>query len=42
MGGDGWPAAAPLGLAGLADIPRFVRTCARPVGDDLLTIFHRE
>ena len=42
MGGDGWPAAAPLGLGGLADIPRFVRTCVRPVGDDLLTIFHRE
>jgi diaminohydroxyphosphoribosylaminopyrimidine deaminase/5-amino-6-(5-phosphoribosylamino)uracil reductase len=42
MGGDGWPAAAPLGLAGLADIPRFVRTCVRPVGDDLLTMFHRE
>jgi diaminohydroxyphosphoribosylaminopyrimidine deaminase/5-amino-6-(5-phosphoribosylamino)uracil reductase len=42
MGGDGWPAAQAMGLAALADMPRFRRTAARPLGPDMLTLLARE
>ena len=41
MGGDGWPAAQAFGTAALGDMPRFRRTDARPVGDDMLTEYSR-
>ena len=41
VGGDGWPAAQPFGVATLADMPRFDRTGSRTVGDDMLTEFKR-
>jgi diaminohydroxyphosphoribosylaminopyrimidine deaminase/5-amino-6-(5-phosphoribosylamino)uracil reductase len=41
MGGDGWPAAQGLGVSRLADMPRFVRHTATPVGPDLLSEFER-
>jgi diaminohydroxyphosphoribosylaminopyrimidine deaminase/5-amino-6-(5-phosphoribosylamino)uracil reductase len=37
MGGDAWPAAQSFGVSHLADMPRFVRTMAQPVGADMLT-----
>jgi diaminohydroxyphosphoribosylaminopyrimidine deaminase/5-amino-6-(5-phosphoribosylamino)uracil reductase len=40
-GGDGWPAAQPFGVIRLTDMPRFIRTGARTVGDDMLTEFAR-
>lgn len=41
MGGDGWPAAQVLGIAGLNAIPRFVRTATHTMGDDMLTELSR-
>ncbi len=41
VGGDGWPAAQAFGIVRLADMPRFIRTGARPIGDDMLTEFRR-
>ncbi len=41
MGGDGWPAAQAFGIARLADLPRFVRTGMRAVGDDMLTEYRK-
>ena len=41
MGGDGWPAAQAFGTAALNDMPRFRRTDARPVGDDMLSEFSK-
>ena len=41
MGGDGFPASAPLGTELLAAMPRFVREGAFSVGDDMLTEFRR-
>jgi diaminohydroxyphosphoribosylaminopyrimidine deaminase/5-amino-6-(5-phosphoribosylamino)uracil reductase len=37
MGGDAWPAAQSFGVSHLAEMPRFVRTSAQPVGHDMLT-----
>jgi diaminohydroxyphosphoribosylaminopyrimidine deaminase/5-amino-6-(5-phosphoribosylamino)uracil reductase len=37
VGGDGWPAAQAFGVTDLAGMPRFVRTSARPIGEDMLT-----
>ena len=42
MGGDGWPAASGLGVARLADMPRFVRHSITPVGADVLTELRRK
>jgi diaminohydroxyphosphoribosylaminopyrimidine deaminase / 5-amino-6-(5-phosphoribosylamino)uracil reductase len=39
IGGDGIPAVAALGIAGLADAPRFERISTETVGADLLTVF---
>ena len=39
MGGDGLPAAAAFGVAGLDAMPRFVRTGQRALGDDMLMLF---
>jgi diaminohydroxyphosphoribosylaminopyrimidine deaminase/5-amino-6-(5-phosphoribosylamino)uracil reductase len=41
MGGDGWPAARPFGIEGLADMPRFARMSATPVGEDFFTEYRR-
>ena len=41
MGADGWPAAQAFGVAGLAAMPRFIRTATRPVGEDVLTELRR-
>lgn len=41
MGGDAWPAAQAFGVQKLADMPRFVRAAAQPVGADMLTEFRR-
>jgi diaminohydroxyphosphoribosylaminopyrimidine deaminase / 5-amino-6-(5-phosphoribosylamino)uracil reductase len=41
MGADGWPASQAFGIQGLAYMPRFVRSSVRPVGDDVITEFHR-
>jgi diaminohydroxyphosphoribosylaminopyrimidine deaminase / 5-amino-6-(5-phosphoribosylamino)uracil reductase len=41
MGGDGWPAAQSFGLERLAEMPRFVRHAATPVGADMLTELRR-
>ena len=40
-GGDGWPAAQAFGVVRLADMPRFVCTGSRAVGDDMLTKYER-
>ena len=41
MGGDGLPAASPLGAAALAAMPRFTRLAEAPCGPDMLTEFER-
>ena len=41
MGGDGWPAAQAFGVPGLTAMPRFTRTSARTLGDDMLTEYKR-
>jgi diaminohydroxyphosphoribosylaminopyrimidine deaminase/5-amino-6-(5-phosphoribosylamino)uracil reductase len=41
MGGDAWPAAQGFGVSHLADMPRFVRAAATPVGLDMLTELRR-
>ncbi len=41
MGGDAWPAAQAFGVSHLADMPRFVRSTATPVGSDMLTELRR-
>ena len=41
MGGDGYAAAAPMGVAALIDMQRFTRVAVSPVGDDLLSEFER-
>ena len=41
MGGDGWPAAQAFGVERLADMPRFVRHAASPMGEDWLTELRR-
>jgi diaminohydroxyphosphoribosylaminopyrimidine deaminase/5-amino-6-(5-phosphoribosylamino)uracil reductase len=41
MGGDAWPAAQAFGVAHLADMPRFVRASAQPMGLDMLTELRR-
>ncbi|HEY5299733.1 MAG TPA: bifunctional diaminohydroxyphosphoribosylaminopyrimidine deaminase/5-amino-6-(5-phosphoribosylamino)uracil reductase RibD [Acetobacteraceae bacterium] len=41
MGGDGFPAVRDLGLASLADLPRFRRRSAIALGDDMLTMLER-
>jgi diaminohydroxyphosphoribosylaminopyrimidine deaminase/5-amino-6-(5-phosphoribosylamino)uracil reductase len=41
MGGDGWPAAQPLGVEHLVAMPGFERVATREVGRDLLTEFRR-
>jgi diaminohydroxyphosphoribosylaminopyrimidine deaminase/5-amino-6-(5-phosphoribosylamino)uracil reductase len=41
MGGDGWPAAQGFGALALAQMPRFRRVAARPVGDDMLSEYVR-
>lgn len=40
-GEDGLPAIRDLGVARLADWPRFRRRCVIPLGDDVLTMFDR-
>ena len=37
LGGDAIPAAAPLGIAALADMPLFERTAVETLGEDVLT-----
>lgn len=39
MGGDGWPAAAGFGVAGLAAMPRFRRVEMRALGGDVMSGF---
>ena len=41
IGGDGLPAASAMGLERLADLPRFRRHSATPLGGDMLTTFER-
>jgi len=41
MGGDGWPAAQAFGAERLAQMPRFVRHTAMPVGADMLSEYVR-
>jgi diaminohydroxyphosphoribosylaminopyrimidine deaminase/5-amino-6-(5-phosphoribosylamino)uracil reductase len=41
MGGDGWPAIAPLGIGQLAAMPRFTPVAVRRVGDDMMMEFVR-
>lgn len=41
MGADGWPSAQAFGVEGLGAMPRFVRSSATPVGEDMLTELHR-
>ncbi len=41
MGGDGYAAAAAMGVADLVDMQRFRRVAVSPVGDDLLSEFER-
>ncbi|MFZ5790452.1 MAG: bifunctional diaminohydroxyphosphoribosylaminopyrimidine deaminase/5-amino-6-(5-phosphoribosylamino)uracil reductase RibD [Pseudomonadota bacterium] len=41
IGGDGLPAAAPLGLTRLAAMPRFLRVGTESLGDDLLESYKR-
>jgi diaminohydroxyphosphoribosylaminopyrimidine deaminase/5-amino-6-(5-phosphoribosylamino)uracil reductase len=42
IGGDGWPAAAPFGVAGLAAMTRFVPVRITQLGADVLTELRRE
>jgi diaminohydroxyphosphoribosylaminopyrimidine deaminase/5-amino-6-(5-phosphoribosylamino)uracil reductase len=42
MGGDGLPAAQPVGTAHLANLHRFLRISTRPVGEDLLSEYVRK
>jgi diaminohydroxyphosphoribosylaminopyrimidine deaminase/5-amino-6-(5-phosphoribosylamino)uracil reductase len=42
IGGDGVPAVAGFGLAGLADMPRFQRLSAQPAGADLVETYARD
>lgn len=42
IGGDGVPAVAGFGLAGLADMPRFQRLSAQPAGMDLVETYARD
>ena len=39
MGGDGWPAASAFGVQELADMPRFTRLGAEPIGEDMLSTY---
>jgi diaminohydroxyphosphoribosylaminopyrimidine deaminase/5-amino-6-(5-phosphoribosylamino)uracil reductase len=41
MGGDGWPAAQPFGIATLAQMPRFVPVARERWGDDMLSTFRK-
>ena len=41
MGGDGWPSVQAFGVERLADMPRFVRHAAAPMGEDWLTELRR-
>jgi diaminohydroxyphosphoribosylaminopyrimidine deaminase/5-amino-6-(5-phosphoribosylamino)uracil reductase len=41
IGGDGIPAAGPLSLASLTEMPRFQRIAAEPLGADLLESYKR-
>ncbi len=41
LGADGWPSAQAFGVDRLAEMPRFVRQSAVPLGDDMLTLFRR-
>lgn len=41
MGGDGLPAAQAFGVTSLADMPRFIRTGQRVVGDDIFTEYRK-
>lgn len=41
IGGDGMPAIAALGLAGLAEAPRFERISTAPAGADLVSTYRR-
>jgi diaminohydroxyphosphoribosylaminopyrimidine deaminase / 5-amino-6-(5-phosphoribosylamino)uracil reductase len=41
LGADGWPAAAALGIAGLAAMPRFRRLRSTALGDDMMSEFSR-
>jgi diaminohydroxyphosphoribosylaminopyrimidine deaminase/5-amino-6-(5-phosphoribosylamino)uracil reductase len=41
MGGDGWPAAQPFGIATLARMPRFVPVARERWGDDMLSTFRK-
>ena len=42
MGGDGWPAVQAFGIQRLSAMPRFVRRCVTPLGDDMLSEFVRQ
>lgn len=41
MGGDGWPAAQAFGVQALANMPKFTRLYAAPLGADMLSEFHK-
>ena len=41
LGGDGTPAVQAMGIAELADMPRFRRVASRPIGADLLSDYDR-
>lgn len=41
MGGDGWPGVQAFGVRALDLMPRFRRTCATVVGNDILSDFQR-
>jgi diaminohydroxyphosphoribosylaminopyrimidine deaminase/5-amino-6-(5-phosphoribosylamino)uracil reductase len=41
IGGDGIPAASPLSLARLAEMPRFQRIAVETLGEDLLESYNR-
>jgi diaminohydroxyphosphoribosylaminopyrimidine deaminase/5-amino-6-(5-phosphoribosylamino)uracil reductase len=41
IGGDGIPAAAPLSLARLTEMPRFQRIAVETLGEDLLESYNR-
>ncbi|MFL5283201.1 MAG: bifunctional diaminohydroxyphosphoribosylaminopyrimidine deaminase/5-amino-6-(5-phosphoribosylamino)uracil reductase RibD [Rhodopila sp.] len=41
IGGDGWPGVQAFGVQTLDQMPRFKRTCATAVGDDILSEFAR-
>jgi diaminohydroxyphosphoribosylaminopyrimidine deaminase/5-amino-6-(5-phosphoribosylamino)uracil reductase len=42
MGGDGWPSVQAFGLEALAGMPRFIRDCVMPVGDDMVSFYARQ